>query len=393
MLATSREPLGITGEALCPVPPLALPEPGAAPTEALGVPGGAAVRRPGRGGAARTSRSTTTRSAAVVEIVPPAGRPAAGDRAGRGPAALAAAGRDRGAGWTTGSGCSPAAAAPRCRGTARCAPSSSGAGTCSADAERLLAERLSVFPAGATPDSVAARRAPAGGVASPDDRARPARALVDKSLLQPVDGGRPALPDAGDDPRVRRRAAGRARRARAASRAAHAHYFRDLAEAAEPHLRSRRPAGVARPARPTSGTTCSPRCGSPPTTATPDTALRIGAGHGLVLVHAGSHVEAATWLRLRWTSPARARRPRWRHAWRCTRVTAWASGHRQHRVRRADLGRVQRGRRGPAGRSGAYPALAILEPALRMIADDNEGALAAIEAGPATVDPWTRRRC
>ena len=37
---------------------------------------------------------------------------------------------------TTGSGCSPAAAAPRCRGTRRCARSSTGAGTCSTDAER-----------------------------------------------------------------------------------------------------------------------------------------------------------------------------------------------------------------------------------------------------------------
>ncbi|WP_167098383.1 BTAD domain-containing putative transcriptional regulator [Amycolatopsis granulosa] len=36
VLATSREPLGITGEALCPVPPLASPPPGTAADEALG---------------------------------------------------------------------------------------------------------------------------------------------------------------------------------------------------------------------------------------------------------------------------------------------------------------------------------------------------------------------
>jgi predicted ATPase/DNA-binding SARP family transcriptional activator len=38
ILATSREALGITGETLWPVPPLALPPPGTAPAEALGYP-------------------------------------------------------------------------------------------------------------------------------------------------------------------------------------------------------------------------------------------------------------------------------------------------------------------------------------------------------------------
>ena len=57
-------------------------------------------------------------------------------------------------------------------------------------AERLLAERFSVFPAGATPDAVAAVCGRAGS-----DRDRTSdiddllSSLVDKSLLQPVDGG------------------------------------------------------------------------------------------------------------------------------------------------------------------------------------------------------------
>jgi predicted ATPase/DNA-binding SARP family transcriptional activator len=38
VLATSREALGITGEAVCPLPPLALPPPGTRPLEALGYP-------------------------------------------------------------------------------------------------------------------------------------------------------------------------------------------------------------------------------------------------------------------------------------------------------------------------------------------------------------------
>ena len=35
ILATSREPLGVTGETLCPVPSLPLPPDGATPAEAL----------------------------------------------------------------------------------------------------------------------------------------------------------------------------------------------------------------------------------------------------------------------------------------------------------------------------------------------------------------------
>ena len=72
-----------------------------------------------------------TTVADVVEIVPPARRPAARDRAGRRPAADPARRARSRRGCPTGSGCSPAAAGPRCPGTGRCAPWWSGAGTCS----------------------------------------------------------------------------------------------------------------------------------------------------------------------------------------------------------------------------------------------------------------------
>ena len=67
LLATSREPLGLAGEAAWPVPPLpvpALPDPGAAagaparPRRPGAVRGGAPVRRPGGGRGARPSPST-----------------------------------------------------------------------------------------------------------------------------------------------------------------------------------------------------------------------------------------------------------------------------------------------------------------------------------------------
>ena len=49
-------------------------------------------------------------------------------------------------GWPTGSGCSPAAAAPRCPGTGRCARWSSGAGTCSTEPSGRLAEQWRCSP-------------------------------------------------------------------------------------------------------------------------------------------------------------------------------------------------------------------------------------------------------
>ncbi|MEZ0110792.1 putative ATPase/DNA-binding SARP family transcriptional activator [Catenulispora sp. EB89] len=120
-------------------------------------------------------------------------------------------------------------------------------------AERDLAERLSVFPGGITAESAAAvhRGAEAGagtaGIAADVDDLL--FALVDKSLLQPVepDGDRPGPADLDAPPRYRMletlREYGIEQLARAGTitevRRAHAHFFRDLAETAEPHLRRR----------------------------------------------------------------------------------------------------------------------------------------------------------
>jgi DNA-binding SARP family transcriptional activator len=130
ILATSREALGITGEALWPVPPLALPPPGTAPAEAPGTRQSACwPTGPPRSG--RTSPST-----------PATPRWSCGS-AGRSTACRwRSSWRRRGCarspsrrspnGWTTASGCSAAATARRSRGTRRCARWWSGAGTCSA---------------------------------------------------------------------------------------------------------------------------------------------------------------------------------------------------------------------------------------------------------------------
>ena len=84
ILATSREPLGITGEALWLVEPLALPEEDASPGEIESSPAVQLLRD--RAGAVRKDLAVT-RCPHVVDDgarLPGAGRDAAGDRTGRG---------------------------------------------------------------------------------------------------------------------------------------------------------------------------------------------------------------------------------------------------------------------------------------------------------------------
>uniref|UniRef100_UPI003F69CF64 ATP-binding protein n=1 Tax=Catenulispora pinisilvae TaxID=2705253 RepID=UPI003F69CF64 len=108
--------------------------------------------------------------------------------------------------------------------------------------ERDLAERLSVYPGGITAESATAvHSAPSAEI---DDLLA---ALVDKSLLQPVDPDPARAPHADPAPRYRMletlREYGIERLTEAGTiadvRRAHARYFRDLAEQAEPHLRRR----------------------------------------------------------------------------------------------------------------------------------------------------------
>ena len=235
IVATSREALAIDGEALVPVPPLAR------------VARADAVRRP-RGGRPPRLRGRRRRA----RDLPPAGRAAAGARAGRRAPAHAHRGRAGRAPRRPLPRCSPAAAAPRSRATARCARWSTGAGSCSTSPSGVLARRLSIFTAGAT---VASASAVYG-----DDAFDGLAALAERSLA----AGRPGrradpLPDARDDPRVR------AREARGGGRAG---------DGARARTRASSPTSWRRPSRscagPSSGagsgcwtpsaSTCSPRC-------------------------------------------------------------------------------------------------------------------------------------
>ncbi|HEX4088358.1 MAG TPA: BTAD domain-containing putative transcriptional regulator [Trebonia sp.] len=192
ILATSREPLGITGESLLSIAPLSQPAPGAPAQEAVGFP---AVRLFAERAAAVSPGFEVTDEtvALVIDIVrrldglPLAIELAAARLRTLPLAEIARRLNDRFRLLTGGS----RTALPRHR-TLRAVVEWSW--ELLTPQERLLAERFAIFPAGATPDAVAAVCAGPGGPADGGGRAEvdPAdvddllSSLVDKSLLQPV---------------------------------------------------------------------------------------------------------------------------------------------------------------------------------------------------------------
>jgi len=230
VLTTSREPLGITGEVLLVVPPLGQPEPTAPPAEALEYP---AVRLFADRAAAVVPDFDVNEATipTVIEIVrrldglPLAIELAAARLRGMSLTEIATRLSDRFRLLTGGS----RTAMPRHR-TLRAVVEWSW--DLLAPAERALVERLAVFPAGATVESATAVCANAD--VPGDDVADLLASLVDKSLLQPVDGGSRVrmletireyglerLADSGVLDELRRR---------------HADYFAALLAEAQPHL-------------------------------------------------------------------------------------------------------------------------------------------------------------
>jgi predicted ATPase len=237
VLATSREPLGITGEVLHPVGPLAMPVRDAMPAEALRFP---AVRLfADRGAAARpgfTVDQATVRP--VLDIcraldgIPLAIELAAARLRALSPDQIAARLDDRFRLLAGGS----RAALPRHQ-TLRAVVEWSW--ELLSDPERVLARRLAVFPGGATLE--AAERVCAGpdlGGLARDEVLYLLAALVEKSLVVASDDG-------SGEMRYwmleTMRVYGQERRMEAGEdqtlRSAHAAYFVELAEEAEPHLR------------------------------------------------------------------------------------------------------------------------------------------------------------
>ncbi len=203
LLATSREPLATSGEVLFAVPPLPVPDPGrrTAPAELRRLRVGGVVPGPWRGGGARIrpDRRQPPRGGGAV---PPAGRAAAGDRAGRRPApGLRSAADPRPADRPV----RPAVA----REPHRAGAAADVAGLCG-----LVLRPVRQAGAHAVGAAVGVRRRVRAGRGRGGLRRRaPARGgpagagggLVDKSILVRDDVGRRvgAVPDAGDDPRLR----------------------------------------------------------------------------------------------------------------------------------------------------------------------------------------------
>jgi predicted ATPase/DNA-binding SARP family transcriptional activator len=190
IVATSREPLGITGESLLSIAPLSQPMPGVPAQEAVGFP---AVRLFAERAAAVSPGFEVDDEtvALVIDIVrrldglPLAIELAAARLRTLPLAEIARRLNDRFRLLTGGS----RTALPRHR-TLRAVVEWSW--DLLTPEERLLAERFAVFPAGATPGAVAAVCAGPGGPATGRADVDPAdvddllSSLVDKSLLQPV---------------------------------------------------------------------------------------------------------------------------------------------------------------------------------------------------------------
>ena len=195
IVATSREPLGIAGESLLSIAPLSLPAPGVRAQEAVGFP---AVRLFAERAAAVSPGFEVTDETVdlVIDIVrrldglPLAIELAAARLRTLPLGEIARRLNDRFRLLTGGS----RTALPRHR-TLRAVVEWSW--DLLTPQERLLAERFAVFPAGATPDAVAAVCAGPGGPdhasVDPADIDDLISSLVDKSLLQPV---RPARAEA-----------------------------------------------------------------------------------------------------------------------------------------------------------------------------------------------------
>lgn len=232
ILSTSREPLGITGEALCPVPPLPLPPEGAPAAEAASYPAvrlfadRAAAVRPGFA-MDGTTATPVVRICRALDGIPLAIELAAARLRSLTAAQVADRIHDRFTLLTRGS----RIALPRHQ-TLRALVDWSW--DLLDDGERAVLRRLSVFTGGATPDTAEYVCAPLAGTATVIDVIA---SLVDKSLvLAAGDGGdvRYVLLET-----VRVYAAERLEEAGEAdrTRAAHAACFLALAEDAEPRLR------------------------------------------------------------------------------------------------------------------------------------------------------------
>ncbi len=232
ILATSREPLGITGEALWPVEPLALPEGDAGPGEIGSAPAVQLLRD--RAGAVRRglaaddhTLATMVRVCRALDGMPLAIELAAARLRTMSIDQLAHRLDDRFRLLTSGS----RTALPRHK-TLRAVVDWSW--ELLADAERMVLRRLPVFSGGASLE--AAERVCAGGGVEREQVLELLTALTEKSLLVAEGGGAPRYRMIGT---IKEYAGHRLAEAGESDLARHAHlaHFTELTETAEPRLR------------------------------------------------------------------------------------------------------------------------------------------------------------
>ncbi|MGW1376981.1 BTAD domain-containing putative transcriptional regulator [Streptomyces sp. NPDC002446] len=232
ILATSREPLGITGEALWPVEPLALPEGDAGPGEIESSPAVQLLRD--RAGAVRRdlaadapTLATMVRVCRALDGMPLAIELAAARLRTMSVDQLANRLDDRFRLLTSGS----RTALPRHK-TLRAVVDWSW--QLLTDAERMVLRRLSVFAGGASLE--AAERVCAGDTVGQEQVLELLTALTEKSLLLAEGDSAPRYRMIGT---IKEYAGHRLAEAGESALARHAHlaYFTELTETAEPHLR------------------------------------------------------------------------------------------------------------------------------------------------------------
>ena len=380
ILATSREPLGITGEALSPVAPLGLPPADASPAEALEHPAvrlladRAAAVRPGF-----VVDATTV--APVVEIcrrldgMPLAIELAAARMRSLPLTEVAARLDDRFRLLTGGS----RAALPRHQ-TLRAVVAWSW--DLLTPAEAVLADRLAVFPGGITVG--AAVTVGAGGAVAMADVPDLLAALADKSLLQQVPGpeqryrmletlrefGTERLAAAHDVARIRHE---------------HALHFLALAEESEAHLR--RPEQLEWTARlTTERDNLLAALRFAVDTGDADTAIRLGAGLAWYWTARGEHATSSDWLLRAADLPGEAPP--------AARAVCLVVGAIGGTAAGGDFGtltrRMTEARTLPLGDWSEHPLLILLEPIAAMLSDDEAEAFRLLDTMPEPADPWAR---
>ena len=393
VLATSREPLGIVGESLWPVSPLPTPQPGASAAEALNADAirlfvdRAALVRPG-------FEVSGDNLAAVVEIcrrldgLPLAIELAAARLRNLTVEALAARLGNRFGLLNAGN----RTALPR-QQTLRAVVAWSW--DLLTENEIRLAERLSVFPGGAsaeTAEAVCAQATPDQPALPPDLVGDLLMSLADKSLLVVVE---PTDEDDGTQPRyrmletIREYAAERLdeRGETTALRAAHARYFLVLAETAEPRLRSAdQLPWLAR--LNTERDNLLAVLGFAIETGDADTAVRLGAALCWYWIVLGRHDEAASWLELALAVPGERPPPALALAQVVFLASAAVSGGPHpdgeqvvEQIRESVLG---------LDLSTAHPLLSMIEPAIAAFRNEDEAAQELVQRGLDHPDAWAR---